>query len=1270
MKNYCLKKVLSICKFLAFALSVVILLTTASPLTMVEAVEEESSYAEIILSESPQTHNCVHYDDGLEEVVMEGRTGLITNTAEEKFHIYMDIADDFMYDIPEGVAVDVTIEYYDEVKGRAFCLMYDSHNPSPKLTNNNTFWGVSEMVTCLGSGEWKSYTFRLTDLRAINRTNNQADLRVQTWIAGTGEKRGDIVFGKMRVEYGKYDSYMELTSATSEYAGNTFSIDDETIKMSFNLKNRAENDDVTGTVSYKVYDKDKKLCFEDSFTENVQQNATKTVDIEFDNPGKNGLYTIDYVIDSECASDSSKATHFEGELWFAVMDDFKTGEQGNVFMGINQQIGMKQRGDRKAVAELAARAGFTYLRDDRPKTDYRDGKWYVDDEYKEMYRMLKSYGIEPVLIIDVPYDGTTWPATGVTWSTNNPPDTDAEIASYAQYCGDVVSDLKGLVQYFEIFNEYNINIKNGVASASAENYAKMVQAASAEMKLANPDCTIIGIAAAGSTADGTDRGIDTQFTSGVFENGGFDGLDAVSAHPYDFRQTFGTDRFINDATVLQGLVNSYGGGKELWATEFGWGTANSGTNQSYTREEQVLHTVMQAALARSYGLYEPMLYYCLMDMENRYEQEHNWGLLHEWTRTDGNAYTAKESYIAMAAFNKLLGTDSEPKGVIEDAEAYALWYTNNALDKDIILLAAVAEERTISIDLGTNSIELYDVYGNSVTTLESDNGVYDFTASAEPVYLIGNIQNFTKTDIDINFDDCEDGTINPYGIKGTVTTLDGNKVLKLSEDVLTYIDTGIDQEDTGKYELSFSMRPDTKLDEYLFSFDGVEPYYSNYTFYRLAFFTTPNNGHLHGWYQNSGEWSSTYNHNRLKVGYKTGVWYNFKAVFDMTARTVDVNVSGEALGLNSYSYTINLPEGAYPKRFKIQTVDKNENSADAVCYLDNLSFKRASYEDIDIDFESYADEFENPDGIKGTVTTIDGNKVLKLSEDALSYIDTEIPSTDVGMYELKFSVRPKSINDEYLFAFDGVSPYYGDNSSYRLALFATPNSGQLNGWHEAADEWSTADDHNLLVKNLSSLNGTWKTTWFNITAVFDLEARVVDVNIESVSKPLFGQTQTSVYTYTIDLPEGAYPKRFKIQTVNKNENSADAVFYVDNISLKALSGYALVTDGLYKADETTKVTALDEFVKGDEVVFKLKYSNLTDETRTINCIIGYYSEEGSLVSIDIADEQKLLKQTKGEKIVRFTVPDMTSVADVRLFIWRSLSNPIPEKPVYFPFAEQ
>ena len=50
----------------------------------------------------------------------------------------------------------------------------------------------------------------------------------------------------------------------------------------------------------------------------------------------------------------------------------------------------------------------------------------------------------------------------------------------------------------------------------------------------------------------------------------------------------------------------------------------------------------------------------------------------------------------------------------------------------------------MSLDLGTNCMEIYDVYGNKLESIESENGVYNFVINKEPLYIVGNISKFEQ----------------------------------------------------------------------------------------------------------------------------------------------------------------------------------------------------------------------------------------------------------------------------------------------------------------------------------------------------------------------------------------------------------------------------------------------------------------------------------------------------------------------------------------------
>lgn len=720
-------------KIIAYLLVISQIIVLTSFLTTF--AKEQSEYAEVDLSNG-RTYRCKTNNDGFKSTGKAGRIGLQSSVKGGKHHIYVDIDDDFMYNVPEGVPVDITVEYYDEYSNAKFCVQYDSHNLTP-LVANNELWNVSETVYGKGTKKWTSHTFKLTDLKATNRANGKTDFRVQTWIPGNGNSEADIVFGKITVKYGDFDSYLEFEGLDSEYVGNVFSKEEE-IKLNIDLIGRAMGDTAVGRVKYSVFDTSGNNLYggeyetEADFGENISHEVT------IPNPGRYDLYDVEIEIESWHKSNPEKKSTFKTVWSFAVAMVFDPKEGAhNTLLGVCQQIGSKNWGGRREVAEMVARAGFGYIRDDSTMTTYQNGRFVVNDDFMEMYRMLKEdFGIEPFVILDGSGD------KNASWSFFNPPHTEKQYADYAQYAYDVADQTKGLVKYFELWNEYNIKVRENDPLATPEYYANTMQPAAKRIKETNPDAVVLGITAAGESQTGSDRGTAPEFTKNVFNSGGHNGLDYVSVHPYDWTGGFRIDRFIRDAKEIQQVIDETGSGQKLWMDEFGWGTAAVGS-QSFARDRQYQLIILQLAIAHYYTNYERSMLYAFADQASVYETNLNWGLVNWWNATDKTPYGAKESYLAMTAYNQFLGNCVADKA-FEDEECYAFHYNNERMGKDIILLISNTIEKTMSLDLGTNSVEIYDAYGNKLSNLNSSDNIYDLAISQDPVYVVGNFGKFEQ----------------------------------------------------------------------------------------------------------------------------------------------------------------------------------------------------------------------------------------------------------------------------------------------------------------------------------------------------------------------------------------------------------------------------------------------------------------------------------------------------------------------------------------------
>lgn len=323
-------------------------------------------------------------------------------------------------------------------------------------------------------------------------------------------------------------------------------------------------------------------------------------------------------------------------------------DETDLDFGYQTQIISLGRGDIEEVSELLSQNGVTINRDGIPwdTVEKTKGQLALPTGVKDKLIREKVSGIDNILICsryNSLYDN------GLT------PVSDEAIAAFANYCGFLARELKGIVPYFEIWNEYNHTPFNNNPEAGPEAYVKMLAAAYTAIKAENPEAVVIGMSTAG---------IDAAWQEEVYKLGGLSYCDVVSCHPYDWTNEFSPDTLESSLTSLKNLIKKYGGNQPVWMTEIGFSTIDKGTVISnhinytgYTQTEQAAALVLSRCLVKQKNLADKYIGYCLYDRNNQKDIESCWGMLHYWGSDSGSfpRNSAKEIYLAAAAMNKLIG---------------------------------------------------------------------------------------------------------------------------------------------------------------------------------------------------------------------------------------------------------------------------------------------------------------------------------------------------------------------------------------------------------------------------------------------------------------------------------------------------------------------------------------------------------------------------------------------------------------------------------------
>lgn len=681
--------------------------------------QETAEYASISFDKHGKSVNMT-VTETMEVVERNGKAGRRTNIKSNNIYIYTDVNKDFLYDLPNNSPVEIEVEYFDEGRGK-FELDYGSHNP----TVEGSAWAGGESVTLTNTNEWKTHTFYVEDMTFLNQCNYQSDFRIGVWGINMGWSDEDVIFGKITVRRTNLRQLAAMKGRiNSEKVGNIFDIDEE-VCLETDYENKT-NKNVGINIEAEVRDENGKLAWTGIISDNFLPNECKKIYIKPQIEKKCAIYTISlksetFYIDEPDVKYTSTSNGAFSVVWKVAPED------ANPRYGQNQQVIALTRGGPEEVPILLSEGGMAYCRDYIPWiwVEKEKGVYKITDDIWDKINKYQEKNVKPVVMLGFcnPFydDGMT-------------PTSDEAIEAYANYCRYIVRELKDVTDTFEIWNEYNGGTNFNPSQSPPSDYARLAKAAYKAIKEENPNAKVIGIVTAR---------VELDWIEDAFKAGALDAMDIVCTHPYDWTNgTFRWWKMREDSEKLRQLMIKYGGEKPVWWTEIGFSTSTS----EFTYHEQACNTVMLYALAQAENLAECVVQYCLLDQENPDEHEHNWGLVRNY-KDDEHPYSAKPSYLAVCAMNNLIGGMSEYREMIFTEDKYrAFRFYNNKLAKDVMLLNSEDVSKYLTYNLGCDSVEVYDMYGNKIDELVSESGIYRFHVEQEPKYIIGSFTKFSLAD--------------------------------------------------------------------------------------------------------------------------------------------------------------------------------------------------------------------------------------------------------------------------------------------------------------------------------------------------------------------------------------------------------------------------------------------------------------------------------------------------------------------------------------------
>ena len=200
-----------------------------------------------------------------------------------------------------------------------------------------------------------------------------------------------------------------------------------------------------------------------------------------------------------------------------------------------------------------ARLQTGWVRCERRKGEY-DWEWL-----DEAVDGLIEIGIQPWLNVGYGNPLYTKNATGA-----HPMSSDEAFDAWKQFVVAMTKHFEDRIQYYEIWNEPNLEFFWRPGPPDPEKYARLVAGTTPLIRENDPNAVVIG---------GVTAGIPFNYIKGALDAGLADNIDVFSFHPY----TTYPEAYIQRIVALRKLLDGYKPGMKLWQGENGYPSESNST---------------------------------------------------------------------------------------------------------------------------------------------------------------------------------------------------------------------------------------------------------------------------------------------------------------------------------------------------------------------------------------------------------------------------------------------------------------------------------------------------------------------------------------------------------------------------------------------------------------------------------------------------------------------------------------------------------------------
>ena len=632
-------------------------------------------------------------------VAMEG-------SADSKSSLYFDIDDAFLYG--QQCDMTVTIEYFDEGT-TDFTFNYESYN-----TESFIYEKKSQPLKLTDTNALKSISFNLSDVVLENRYSNigGSDFYINLE-KDTEGNRGNLLIKSIKFSVNDTPTFL-ATELYSEKYGNIFTTNEQNATLEITNKS---SESYSGAVEYSVIYNEEEILNTEEISVDLAANETITIPFEFDY-SKYGIY------DLQVKAVNGNKIHAD-ILPFSIINATKKGEGNKHFYVCTHFSWYGNEGlDAISLAGFGGiRGGIAWSQVEKEKGVLKLPS-HADAVTKDVADAGLSF-LNTLSLGNVNYDQEEYKAANDGKVTELvAPYTDEGIAAYANYSRFMAENVKQYTHTYEIWNEYNYAGFNK-EERGPDVYAKMLKAAATAIREADPEATIVAMATSQTYVN---------FIKAVINEGTEDYFDVISVHPYQWSGSYSEASFLRNMRAVNALSD-----KPVWCTELGW--SSSEHKWGVSEKEQMIFGIKEYVISQAKDLCDRIFWYDFQnDGTDITNIEDNFGLIEAIDAEE--PHVAKPAYVAFAALNKLLGKSEYVD--CEENDKYRAYRFEDENGVDTLVLWGNPGTR-VALDLGTDNVQIMDIYSNVKEDAMRDHGVYKITFDDEITYIRGNFDEYKES---------------------------------------------------------------------------------------------------------------------------------------------------------------------------------------------------------------------------------------------------------------------------------------------------------------------------------------------------------------------------------------------------------------------------------------------------------------------------------------------------------------------------------------------